>query len=218
MKTSLTLACALSLILVAARADAIDLVGGQTSVLLDTATLSSAASLNLSSVSPEVIAPGELTAASVAFAINSPDAAMAPTTFTFEPGLASFSGTIEHTGSVLFNSDMVEVGDFSIGFDAGRVGDDRSGFFVESTVGIPAILFDVATPSTLSATSTELVIGADLLVSSEFAGFLLSNSLATADLTGADVGDALVSGIAIPEPAAASLLAIIALAIPFRRR
>jgi hypothetical protein len=190
--------------------------GGQTNVLLDTATLSAAASLDLSSVSADVIAPGELGAGSVAFGINSRSSAIFPTTFAYDAGLAAFSGSIEHAGSVFFNDDAVEVGNFTIGYDAGRVGDSRSGFFVESTVGIAAILFDIESPSSLVAESGELSIEANLLVSSEFAGFLSDNGLASADLTGADVGDALVS--AVPAPSSALALGVFGLLASRRRR
>lgn len=195
----------------------IDVIGGQTSVLLDTDTLSSAASLDLSSVSPDVIAPGSLGDSSVAFGINPRDAMMMPTTFSYETGLASFGGSIEHTGSVFFNMDSVEVGNFSIGFDDGRIGGDRSGFFVASTTGIEAILFDVASPSDISATSSGLLIEADLLVSSEFSTFLQDAGLASSDLTGADVGDALVEGV-VPAPATAMLFGVAGLGAIARRR
>ncbi len=182
--------------------------GGATSVALDTDTLSSAASLDLSSVSNDVISPGAIPG-SVAFAINAPDAPSLPTTFMYDPAdfLGSFSGSIEHQGSVFFNSDTVEVGDFTIGFDANRAGTLNglaSGFFVASNVGIQAILFDIENPSTLNAASESLQIGANLLVSPEFAGFLTSNSLASVDLSGADVGDAQVNATAIPTPTAAA--------------
>lgn len=195
-----------------------DVTGGQTSVLLDTATLSAAASLDLSGVSSDVIAPGNLGAGSVAFGINARDAASLPTTFSYDSSdfLGTFGGTIEHTGSVFFNSDTVEVGNFTIGFDAARVGDNRSGFFVESTTGIAAILFDVAAPSQLDATDSSLTIAADLLVSAEFAGFLTANGLASSDLTGADVGDALVQ--AVPAPGGVAMLGLAGLAAARRRR
>jgi MYXO-CTERM domain-containing protein len=193
-----------------------DVTGGQTNVLLDTATLSSAASLDLSGVSGPVIAPGDLGPDSVAFPINARDAASLPTTFSYDAGLADFAGTIEHSGSVLFNSGTVEVGDFTIGFDAARVGGDRSGFFVESTTGIAAILFDVANPSSVVADASSLEINADLLVSSEFATFLSDNGLASSDLTGADVGDAFVD--AVPAPGAVGVLGLAGLAAARRRR
>ncbi|MEL7485522.1 MAG: GC-type dockerin domain-anchored protein [Planctomycetota bacterium] len=172
-------------------------VGGQTSVLLNTAALSDLASLDLSGVTSNVIVPGEIEG-SVAFPINErgTKGELLPTSFGFDLGnfLGSFFGAIEHEGSVLFNNDTVEVGNFTIGFDATRITKDASGFFVESTVGIPAILFDVANPSELAAKGDGVVIGADLLVSPEFAGFLVDNGLAKLDLTGADVGDALFEG------------------------
>jgi hypothetical protein len=180
-------------------------VGGRTSVALDTATLSSAANLDLSGVSEEVISPGALPG-SVAFGINPPTDPVAPTTFSYDPAdfLGTLSGTIEHTGSVFFNEDTVEVGNFSLAFDAGRagtLGGNASGFYVESTTGIAAILFDVASPRTLEPGTAELIIEADLLVSPEFGGFLLANNLAASDLAGADVGDVQVNAV-IPAPGA----------------
>ncbi|MEO0586507.1 MAG: PEP-CTERM sorting domain-containing protein [Planctomycetota bacterium] len=200
-------------------AQTVNINGGQTSVLLDTDTLAAAASLVLSGTSPDVIAPGSLGAGSVAFTINSPDAATLPTTFSYDPSdfLGTFAGTIEHEGSVFFNNNAVEVGDFTIGFDAGRASGSNSGFFVESTTGIAAILFDIEAPTTLSATASDLTIGADLLVSPEFATFLLDNSLASTDLTGADVGDALVEGV-VPEPATLALGLAALAGLSMRRR
>lgn len=179
--------------------------GGQTSVLLDTATLSSAASLTLSGVSAGVISPGSLPG-SVAFPVNSRTATAPalPTTFQYDSTnfLGTFSGSIEHTGSVFFNANAVEVGNFTIGYDAGRAGSlsgAASGFYVASTKGIPAILFDVENPTTLTPAESGLTVAADLLVSPEFAGFLQANNLATVNLAGADVGDALVQAV-VPEP------------------
>lgn len=199
----------------------VDIVGGQTNVLLDTATLSAAASLDLSGVSGPVIAPGNLGANSVAFPINARDAASLPTTFSYDSSdfLGTFGGTIEHEGSVLFNNDTVEVGNFTIGFDAARagtLGGNASGFFVESTTGIAAILFDIAAPSKLDATDSSLTIAADLLVSPEFGSFLFDNSLSSTNLQGADVGDALVQ--AIPAPGSAVALAGLGLVASRRRR
>lgn len=199
----------------------VDITGGQTNVLLDTATLSAAASLDLSGVSGPVIAPGNLGAGSVAFPINARDAASLPTTFSYDPNdfLGSFSGTIEHSGSVLFNNDTVEVGNFTIGFDgarAGTLGGNASGFYVESTIGIAAVLFDIANPSQLDASQSGLVIGADLLVSPEFGAFLFDNQLSASNLQGADVGDALVE--AVPSPASGAALAVGGLFAMRRRR
>ena len=217
-------AFALSVIALAsagASAQSVNVVGGQTNVLLDTATLASAASLNLSGVSAGVIVPGTLPG-SVAFPINSRSASSLPTTFSYDPSnfLGTFSGTIEHTGSVFFNTGTVEVGNFTIGFDAARAGTlsgRASGFFVRSTTGIAATLFDVAAPSSLSPTSSSLTIGADLLVSPEFGSFLFSNGLSASNLAGADVGDALVQAV-VPAPGAAGALAAAGLLLARRRR
>ncbi len=208
-----TLICSLAVLIFAnanARAVNVEIGAGQTSVLLDTELLSSAAGLTLSGVSADVISPGALEG-SVAFGINSRTAAAPslPTTFAYDDSdfLGTFSGTIEHTGSVFFNDNAVEVGNFSIAFDAARAGTLSglaSGFYVSSTTGLEALLFDIENPSTLEATASSLTVGANLLVSPEFAGFLQANGLATADLSGADVGDALVQGL-VPEPSSLAL-------------
>ena len=204
---------------VAGNAAAVDVTGGLTSVALDFDTLAAAASLELSSVSGDVVAPGELPD-SVAFGINSRTAAapLLQTTFSYDPAdfLGTFGGTIEHAGSVFFNSDTVQVGNFTIGFDGTRALGDASGFFVASTVGISAILFDVGAPSTLVATNSSLLIGADLLVSAEFAAFLQNGGLASTDLTGAVVGSALVN--AVPAPGAVAIGGIALLGTTRRRR
>ena len=205
---------------ISAHAIPVDVIGGQTSVLLDAELLESAAGLTISSVSSDVIVPGNLGTDSVAFDINSRSATapLLPTTFSYDSDdfLTTFSGTIEHLGSVFFNTDTVEVGNFTIGFDAGRT-PTNSGFFVESTVGVAAILFDVA-PTLLDPTATSLTIAGDLLVSAEFAGFLGDTAL-----TGADVGDFRVEANAqangqVPVPATLALFTLGLVGIGYRQR
>lgn len=210
MYRSLLAILAISGLPVTSAAQTVDVVGGATSVALDTDTLSAAANLDLSSVSAGIGAgalPG-----SVAFPINARDAATLPTTFAYTPGdfpTGPFSGTIEHSGSVFFNADAIEVGDFTIGFDGARATGGNSGFFVESTTGVAAILFDTQVVTLEAADENKLDLTVDLVVSPEFAGFLQVNAGVTADLTGADVGDARIIA-AVPEPSAlvAALLAV----------
>ena len=210
LKRSFGAAAVLATVAMAAPAGAASVAvgSGRTSVALDTATLESAANLTVSGTSGDVISPGDLPG-SVAFPITP------ATTFQYDPAdfLGTFSGTIEHEGSVLFNDNAIEAGDFTIGFDAGRAGDLgslASGFYVKSNAGLDAILFDVAAPDALSASGSSLTIDADLLVSPEFAAVLRGAGLATADLSGADVGDARVAANAVPlpAPAAAGLLGL----------
>jgi hypothetical protein len=164
---------------------------GVTSVFLDTDTLSSAAGLKLEGTNNTV--PPSSEKFSVGFNITD------KTNFTFSTDGDTFtpeSGSIEHTGTATFGTDLgpVTVGDFSIGFDASRQTETNSGFFVKDTAGTGAILFDVAN---VDEDDDDIVVqgnkltfdDADLLVSSEFAGFLSSQGLAHSDLTGADVGD-----------------------------
>ncbi|MBW4652810.1 MAG: bifunctional metallophosphatase/5'-nucleotidase [Kaiparowitsia implicata GSE-PSE-MK54-09C] len=116
--------------------------------------------------------------------------------FTFTvPPFTPVGGTIEHTGTVTFSlvgapQIAVTVGNFSIGFDADRVTDIASGFFVEDTIegnGLD-VLFDIGTPDTLSADDTVLTISeADLLLAAEFA-----TALGLSELAGAEVGAARV--------------------------
>jgi hypothetical protein len=189
---------------VSSQAGAVSVFGGQTNVLLDTRLLASVG-LSLSGVGGPVIAPGNLGPDSVAFSINGryASAPALPTTFEYTPGtLAPFSGTIEHIGTVLFNDGALEVGNFTIGFDAARAGALTSGFFVADNVtfaGVP--LFDVGIPSALTATTNMLMVAANLLVSAELAGVL-----GNAGLVGVDVGDALVEAVAVPEPGTLSLV------------
>ncbi|MEM8945054.1 MAG: hypothetical protein AAGD11_07715, partial [Planctomycetota bacterium] len=180
-------------------------------------TLEQAANLVISGTAGPVIAPGNLGAASVSFPVNSRTDTL-PTTFEYDPSdfLGNFAGTIEHSGSVLFNSDAIEVGDFTIGFDVARAAGQASGFFVESTVGIQEILFDIANPA-VDATDNDLEIGADLLVSPEFAQVLIDVSLTSSNLTGADVGDALVQAT-VPEPTSGCLAAIAMASWAVRRK
>ena len=124
-KPTLTLALCLS---AGPLCSAATLVGGDTSVALDTMVLSNVG-LELSSVSPGI--PVGSLPDSVAFPINPRDAIFLPTTFTYTAGDfpgGPFSGSIEHTGSVFFNMDTLEVGDFTIAFDAARATGGNSGF------------------------------------------------------------------------------------------
>ncbi|MEM8845454.1 MAG: hypothetical protein AAGB35_10495 [Pseudomonadota bacterium] len=145
---------------------------------------------------------GNLGPNSVAFGINSRTAMSGlSTTFTYDSlSFAPFSGSIEHTGSVFFNDNTIEVGNFTIRAADGRP-DGTSGFVVESTVGLAAILFDIANPI-IETFENSLVIGADILVSPELAGVLQNP-----DFAGVDAGMALVTadGSPVPIPAAAWL-------------
>lgn len=199
----------------------VEVASGTTSVDLDFQALQAAAGLVLQSAN-NTVAPAAGFA--VGFPVNSRDAAAFPTTFTFDSAnFAPFAGTIEHTGTVTFllGQDTITVGNFTIGYDMGRVAGEASGFFVESTTGgladgLDAIMFDISGPvpgvtsSSLTITGTEATGGAGLLVSPELAG-----ALGNAGLTGALVGSARVD--AIPEPSAV-ILSLLALPVFLRRR
>ena len=179
-----------------AHATAVQVEGGQTSVLFGNGALESLG-LSITSVTPNV--GGNLGPNSVSFGINPRDAIAdaLDTTFIYDsPNFAPFSGAIEHSGRVQFNG-VIEVGDFTIRAASGRPA-GASGFVVESTFGLNAILFDIASPI-IEAFDNSLIIAADILVSPELAGVLQDMNLA-----GADAGMALVDARStiVPIPAA----------------
>ncbi len=188
--------------------------GGKTSILLSSDTLS-LVGLTITQVIGGV--SSDLGDGSVAFAIN-PRNGNLPTTFSYTAGsLAPFSGTFEHSGSIIFDvdgdPDPVQVGNLTIGYDNDRAGGDLSGFFVTSTVGIEEILFDLENPSNVEAQLDSLSINANLLISFELAA-LLGNSA----LTGVFAGNALVNATAIPEPSNMLLFSGILGGLVLRRR
>jgi hypothetical protein len=157
--------------------------GGTTSVFLNLPLLKSAAGLTLtgSSTTGRPAAGGY----QLGFPI------LPSSTFAYRVPFAPVSGSINHSGTVTFNN-SVTVGNFSIGFDATRATNGRSGFFVASTTGVKAILFDLGTPGSVNATRGLLTFGrTPLLVSPEFASFLGKPALA-----GANVGAASTSAVA----------------------
>ena len=167
---------------------------GKTSVTLDFAALESAASLTFDSVNNTANPAAGFPAA---FAITGDT----PFQYNLNP-FAPVGGTISHTGSLTFlisgTTTPVEVGEFEIGFDPSRSSTNTSGFFVEDTVSGLGILFDVGIPDPLTAGPDGVVIESPLLVSPEFATYLTTNSLATSDLTGVEIGAAQVNSS--PQP------------------
>ena len=112
------------------------------------------------------------------------------TDFTFEDEpFTPIEGTIEHSGTVTLNLNGAEVtvGNFSIGFDASRVSDTTSGFFVSDTtedaLGLE-ILFDISAPENVNIEDGLTISEADLLVAPE-----LADALDLSNLAGSDVGD-----------------------------
>jgi len=182
--------------------------GGTTSVLFGNGALSSLG-LGIAGVDGTIV-PGNLGPFSVAFGIAGRDVGTLPTTFTYDADdfLGSFSGTIEHNGTVELTdaatgTASITVGNFTIGFDGDRVGDDRTGFFVQDNADTGAILFDIGNPI-VEAFDTSLVIAADILVSQELSDTLNSLELIDFDAAGVDAGMALViaNGSVVPVPAA----------------
>ncbi len=158
-------------------------VGGTTSVYLNLPLLQQAAGLTLTGASSD----GR--PASSDYQVGFP--ILPKSDFKYGLPFSPAGGTIHHSGTVTFNN-SVTVGDFDIAYDAGRATNGRSGFYVASTTGVKAILFDLGVPGSVTATKGLLSIGrTPLLVSPEFAAFL-GNS----QLTGAEVGAATVNAVA----------------------
>ena len=112
------------------------------------------------------------------------------TDFTFETDpFSPVSGTIEHSGTITLGEGPMSVtlGEFSIGFNAERVSDTASGFFVADTtddaLGLD-ILFDVGIPGNIATDEGLTISEADLLIAPE-----LAEALGNTDSVGADIGD-----------------------------
>ena len=155
---------------------------GTTSVSLDLPLLELAAGITLVSANTD----GE--AFSEDFQLGFPIIEDTDFSFETEP-FAPVDGTIEHSGTVTLNLNdaPVTVGNFSIGFDAARVSNTASGFFVSDTTEDALdleILFDISAPGNLTTDEGLTISEADLLVAPE-----LADALGSSSLTGADIGD-----------------------------
>ena len=183
-------------------AELVDVVGGQTNVLLDFDVISSVTDLELTSVSNGVITPGNLGDGSIAFAVTSPDAATQATDFRYDTidFFGSFAGSIGHRGTLTFNDDIT-FGNFKIGYDT-----DLESFTVSDTYSVLGAVFEVAVVEASPLVGTFDVIG-DLLITENFATILLDLGLADSNLAGADVGDAWVQGLNqnVPAPGVLAL-------------
>jgi hypothetical protein len=186
-----------------ARADVVLVVGGQSNLFLDPAVLASLGitiSGTTGTVPPE---PGF----TVAYPISARDATP-NTTFSYDPNdfFNTFSGVIEHTGTLSLQSPLatINLGNFTVGYDAIRVNALRSGFFIRDGVDLNAPLFDIAAANaTIVATPTVLQMNGSLLLSIE-AATGLGNPL----LAGLNTGFGFVDAVsAVPEPSSMLMLA-----------
>ena len=186
-----------------ANADMVEVVGGQTSVLLDLELIGSVTDLVLTGVSDDTIVPGNLGPDSIAFAITSPDAASNPTTFMYDTDdfFGTFSGVIGHRGTITFN-ESITIGNFDVGYDVAL-----EAFTVTDTVfdgtGLGSV-FAIGITDAAAGEATFDVMG-DLLITANFANILLDLGLTDTDLTGADVGDAFLQGLNVPGPGGLAL-------------
>jgi hypothetical protein len=161
-------------------------IAGTTSVALDQTTLQTQAGLTVTAINSTATPPnGSFQAAFKILPTSS-------LTYTVDP-FAATGGVVRHSGTIVFNNTIV-MGRFRLGFDASRATNGRSGFVLRDTVGGLGNVFDLATPSSNSIiTDTRLRLAADLMITPEFSALLQSRNLATTDITGLVVGNALVN-------------------------
>lgn len=186
-----------------ARADLVLVVGGQSNLFLDPAVLGSLGITISGTAGTVPAAPGF----TVAYPISARDATP-NTTFSYDPNdfFGTFSGVIEHTGTLTLQSALgtINLGDFTVGYDATRVNAVRSGFFIGDNVDLDAPLFDIAAANaTIVATPTVLQMNGSLLLSIEAA-----TGLGNPILAGLNVGNGFVDAVsAVPEPSSMLMLA-----------
>lgn len=199
-----------------ASADLVGVVGGQTSVDLNFDLIAAATGLEYAGVSDGVIVPGNLGKGSVAFAITSPYSANLPTSFSYDTDdfFGSFSGSIEHRGSVMFDGAAdVTVGNFSIAYDA------VAGFQVIDNLDLGVAMFDVVDIKPEALVDTFDVQG-NLAIANQFAILLIELGLTDDDLTGIGVGKAWLQGLnqAVPGPGVLAAFAVAGITARRRRR
>lgn len=139
---------------------------------------------------------------------------IAPSTnFTFSDanGITPIAGTIQHFGTVVFNSQTI-IGNFSIGYDPTRAVNGVSGFFLKDTVSTNTVLFDLSIPANSVAFNGKnlSITNVDLLISLELASILNNPSLAGV-LGGTARLDADVAPVPEPGTVLASIFISVAL-------
>ena len=164
---------------------------GTTSVSLDFDLLESAAGLTFDSASDDV-------PPATGFAVGFDITEASTFQFSTESGFELIGGAIEHAGTVTFlntDGDLITLGNFTIGFDAERVSEEASGFFVADTASVGIPVFDLSPPEVLDFDDPNLVIAStDLLLSPELATALAGEN---SGLDGEDVGDARVDATVV---------------------
>ncbi|HBB34975.1 MAG TPA: hypothetical protein DDZ80_05350 [Cyanobacteria bacterium UBA8803] len=133
-------------------------------------------------------------------------------TFSYDDATDTFTplgGTIEHSGSLLFDVDTdkltlfptLEIGNFSIGFDGG--------YFIRDTFSTGLRLFDLVINTKPVVAGKDLQISdIDLLIAPDFAGLLTNYDPDLSEqLVGTVIGQASIDAQTVPEPG--SVLAIL---------
>jgi len=125
-------------------------------------------------------------------------------------------GTNPRIGFNVGETDERNIRDFNIGFDDTRT--QGSGFFFEDVTGdfqIP--MFDFDTPTSFTASASQLVVESELLFSPEFSQYLIDEEFTFTSTTGTSAGTARIDAV-IPEPASLALLGAGSLVLGLRRR
>jgi hypothetical protein len=133
-----------------------------------------------------------------------------PTTFAFTPGqLTLHTGVIGLGGVARFAvygglGGSLLFGDYSLQYDASRIGAGASGWYLTGNITFPLAAFDILTNANFSATDSpsSVAIAGDLGVAPELAGFLGTPGDALKD-----VGNFSFAGVAVvPEPSSMALV------------
>lgn len=180
-----------------ASAATVEVIGGTTSVALDTDALA-LAGLEIAGVTPAVGSGPD----GVVFGVNGPDAPFPQrqSTLSFDPtDLTTLSGTIEHTGSVLFNGEGIVTGNFTIAPGG------PAGFTVTDNVSLAGLVLFDAAPTNVVVEPGRLLVEGTLAVSQAFADALVTGGFTQLDLGGAPIGTFVTDTVVTPLPGAVVL-------------
>lgn len=156
--------------------------------------------------SPDVTTTSGKTFFTATFPVNSRTNPTRPTSATFDTAnpAGTYAGSVEISGFLTFlfgNGQTLELGDFSLAFDAARAGTlngQASGYFLRNGRGSagPAVAFDVQNPPSILGDTTSFTFSGGLLASPELAQFMAP--FAQPNYAGTNLGSITVSAAAQP--------------------
>ena len=160
----------------------------------------------LIATSPGVTTTAGGTTFTATFPVNTRTDPARPTSATYDTAnpAGTYAGTVELSGFLTFlfgNGQTLELGDFSLAFDASRAGTlngQASGFILRNNRGSagPSVAFDVQNPPTVLANTTSFSFTGGLLASPELAQFL--SPFAQPNYAGTNLGSINVTATAQP--------------------